>query len=602
MRRKVFVNLIVICLLTFPIYAIKAENDDVPLIFSISLLTPNLNEELVNLGLLIESQLPKIGIGVNYNDITGLSNIAPRTWKYLYIDFDYIPTYGEGGYDILLFVRNWGIDWDPTGVYDTGFWTPTMITNFYQYCNPAYDNLLIHYLSELNQTQHIEYGKQMQEVLYEDLPSIAIIYPRALYGFKENLVGIDAQLLNVGRDRYEYWDDPEDHIIKYAVPTKLEGNNSFIQESLYDKIWMQGIYGSLYQREQQTKLWIPQIATNISFSEDNRDITVTLNPNAKFSDGSLVLAEDVEYSYELHKTISVGSTSFAYYSHWLGPNSISSIGTNIVTFNLTDTNPYVYDFLSCGIIDKSAVQPIISMYGYDIFNEAPFTGNVTNVLVKSCGPFMLDTYNQTEGTIKLIPNPYYGDMVNCSSPLLEELHFVYVPGKDAALSELITGSVDIIDACYDPLLSDLEPAGIEGILVKTPQYIELALNMKHPVFGTGELTPPGTPEAAIYVRKAISYAIPRTLIVDQICEGLAVPASSPCPDLSPVHDEYLEPYTYDLELAREYMDFNWKTVTSPTPSNTNGTNTIGESWIIVVSLMSVIGLAIIQTSKKSKSG
>ena len=50
------------------------------------------------------------------------------------------------------------------------------------------------------------------------------------------------------------------------------------------------------------------------------------------------------------------------------------------------------------------------------------------------------------------------------------------------------------------------------------------------------------------------------------------------------------------------MDFNWKTVTSPTPSNTNGTNTIGESWIIVVSLMSVIGLAIIQTSKKSKSG
>jgi len=364
---------------------------------------------------------------------------------------------------------------------------------------------------------------------------------------------------------------------------------------------MQGIYGSLYQREQQTKLWIPQIATNITFSEDKRDITITLDPNAKFSDGSQVLAEDVEYSYELQQTISVMSTSFAYYNNWLGTkNSVSSVGSNIVTFNLTDTNAYIYDFLSCGIIDKSAVQPIISTYGYNIFNEAPFTGNVSDVLVKSCGPFMLDTYNQTEGTIKLTPNPYYGDMLSCSSPLLDELQFVYVPGKDTALSELIVGSVDIIDACYNPFLTDLEPAGIEGIPVKTPQYIELVINMRHPVFGTGELTPPGTPEAAKYVRKAISHIIPRTILANQICEGLAVPAASPCPDLSPVHDDVLEPYTYDIKLAQEYMDFNWKTVTSPTPSNTNGTNTIGEPWIIVVSLMSILGLIFTQKNRKNR--
>jgi len=58
----------------------------------------------------------------------------------------------------------------------------------------------------------------------------------------------------------------------------------------------------------------------------------------------------------------------------------------------------------------------------------------------------------------------------------------------------------------------------------------MSVNMKHPVIGTGELTPLGTPLAAKYLRKAISHACPREVIVDQILDGLGAPATTAIPD------------------------------------------------------------------------
>jgi len=598
MKRKEIGCLLVLCIIVFPINMIEVQSDDIPQIFSISLLTPNASHTIYHLAMLMENQFPKIGIGVDFHSTTSWANIAPRTWDYPLIDFDYIPTYDEGGYDLLFLGRTMDLDWDPTGLFDTS-WSPGLgITNFYQYVNPVYENLLDNYLSDLNPENHTYFGKQMQAILYEDLPSIALIYNRLLYGFKEGLEGIDSLLMSIGKERYEYWNDASDNIIKFAIPTNLKENNTFIQEENYDKLWMQGIYGSLFQREQITRLWEPQIAADIFFSEDNMNITVILDSEAKFSDGSPVLAEDVEYSYELHLTPAVGSTSYSKLSKWLASNdSVSSVGSDIVTFNLTQTNAFVHNLLTYGIIDKSDVQPAISTYGYSIFDEEPLTGNVSDVLVKSCGPFKLDSINYTESTVKLIPNSYYGELANYTSPLLDELNFMFVSGKDTAVANLLSGYVDIVDAKYFPKIADFFPSGVEGILVKAPTYFEIAVNMRHPVFGTGELTPLGTPESAKYVRKAISHAIPRTIIVSEIMEGLAKQATTPCPDSSPVYDDSLKHYVYDLDLARWYMEHNWDL---PDPTTTTGdpTTTVGDTWMLSLTLLSLVGLTVIQSIKR----
>ena len=132
---------------------------------------------------------------------------------------------------------------------------------------------------------------------------------------------------------------------------------------------------------------------------------------------------------------------------------------------------------------------------------------------------------------------------------------MYISGKDNAVAELIAGNIDIMDAQYFPVLADFEGvSGVEGVLVKDPAHQEMSMNLRHPVMGTGELTPVGTAEAAKNIRKAISHAVPRETIVEEILEGIGGLGVIPCPDSVVGFDDTLEPYAYDLDLAIDFVE------------------------------------------------
>ncbi|MEE9409460.1 MAG: ABC transporter substrate-binding protein, partial [Candidatus Heimdallarchaeota archaeon] len=243
--------------------------------------------------------------------------------------------------------------------------------------------------------------------------------------------------------------------------------------------------------------------------------------------------------------------------HLQNNSSIEVIDTDTIEFHLNTSYIFSSNLLSLGIIDKSTVEPLIDTYGYSVFEELPLTGNVNDSLVKSCGPFILEEFDPINSIVKLIPNPYWKELSAMEdNVLLEAFYIKYVSGRDKAISELIAGNVDLIDANYYPKLSDFEGvSGIEGVLVKVPSYEEIAVNMMHPVIGTGELTPVGTAEAAKCIRKAISHAVPRQIIVDEILEGFGAPGITPYPDSVIAFDlNSLEPYAYDIDLAIDYME------------------------------------------------
>ncbi|MCG3255973.1 MAG: hypothetical protein H7646_07875 [Candidatus Heimdallarchaeota archaeon] len=201
---------------------------------------------------------------------------------------------------------------------------------------------------------------------------------------------------------------------------------------------------------------------------------------------------------------------------------------------------------------------------------------------------MIDNYSTTN--VKLIQNPYWNNLnsSNGFQPKLTDLHFIYYGvGRDSVIADLIAGTIDFYDPgfgifCY----AEFSYNYLEGEIVKSLKNQELALNMKHPIFGTGELTPVGTPAAAKAVRKAISHAIPRDVIVDYIYEGLAYPGVSPVPKGCIGFDQSLEPYAYDLDLAIEHMqDAGYDRSVIPCPTVTTS------GFTIIVWLFAVIGLA-----------
>ncbi|NPD87475.1 MAG: hypothetical protein HGN29_02045 [Asgard group archaeon] len=565
MKTKFDIFILILILLTPNfLLGVQGQNPD-PVIY-INFLTPNTNPARIQWANLIEQEIAKIGINVSFEDLTGWGNIAPRTWAYpVGVEYDHIPTFEDGGYDVLFVGWLWDLDGDLASMYETTAIIP-LGDNYYQYSNPTYDAIFEQYLTSVDFTERMSNSHQLQAIIYEDLPAIGIIYRGDLFGFKEGLTGIDNLLLSTSNYRIEYWDDPDDNIIKYGIPSDLSEPNIFGAESFYDKQWMSQVYGCPLKRAQGTHGWEPEVAeslyTEFNLVAGTQTVEMKLDPLAKFSDGEEVIPEDIVYSYQMHMTPLSGSADYSTMVYWFGDNSSIAVDAdtgNVAGGNVTFEMTGIYNFweylYNIPILDKSDVEPRINARGWGILDIMPFSVADVNgdgaALVKSCGPMMLTAFDIVNSVVKLEPNPYWlGDPVD-----LDEFYLAFISGKDSAVASLIDGTIDIMDAQFFPDWTDFEGVtGIEGVLVTNLRHGELSINMKHPVLGTGELTPVGTPEAAKKVRHAISHCIPRQTIVDDILNGLGFPAVSTMPDGCVDFDNSLTPYTYDISLATTLME------------------------------------------------
>lgn len=602
MKNQKILFVIFLSLILLPIstnLSISEDSEEVNIVFSVNFFS--FSPSVISpWGLIMELNLPKIGMGVDFHNSTLREYIALRTWNYpIGIEYDHVPTYEEGGYDILFNRFYWDLDPDIIGKFDALTLSNFPNPNFYQYVNPEYDEKLTQYMSEFNQTLKDYYFQELQGILYEDQPAIGVIYGKELYGRRTTIMGVDWDLLCDSSHRPELWNDTDDQIITYAIGGDLDVPSAFLldkypsHQSLdnSDAKWMNAVYGKLFQREQTTHYWEPEIALDFSISSDLRNYTIYIDPNAKFSDGSQVLAEDIQYSYELLMTPSVNSPEYNKLLNWFSTNqSIEIVDTQTINFNFSKYCYKPLQVLSEGIIDKSDVEPLIAAHGYSIFSEAPLSANVRDSLVKSCGPFKLELYEPMNNQkIKMVPNIYWNNLTSSggNNPFLKEYYHTYIRSKDATVAALADNLVDIVDCFYWSTQEDYKNnPDIQYVLAKSGFIDDMSINMRHPIIGTGELTPVGTPEAAKLIRKAISHAVPRAALVEHRFHGLATPGTSVIGDICVGYNKSLEPYSYDLEQAIEYMEQAGYGVRITTPIKTSFTSLL----MMTIGLTTIIGI------------
>ncbi|MHA2253515.1 MAG: ABC transporter substrate-binding protein, partial [Candidatus Kariarchaeaceae archaeon] len=93
----------------------------------------------------------------------------------------------------------------------------------------------------------------------------------------------------------------------------------------------------------------------------------------------------------------------------------------------------------------------------------------------------------------------------------------------------------------------------------------MAINMDHPIIGTGidsslgKEDPSKAEDAARYIRQAISHAVPREYIINNIhcslCRNeFAIRGATLWPELAVGYDTSLKPYEYNLTRAKELME------------------------------------------------
>ena len=137
----------------------------------------------------------------------------------------------------------------------------------------------------------------------------------------------------------------------------------------------------------------------------------------------------------------------------------------------------------------------------------------------------------------------------------------------------------------------------------------MAFNMRHPVFGTGTDTPLGKQDpskatlAAKYVRQAISHAIPRQLIIDQLLYGYGKPGITSA--VTPAMDGFntaLTPHDFNLTESRlllQQAGYFPTPVSTPSFIDAYGIYLIGA---LVAAVVALAGVFVLKTRRRPAVG
>ena len=111
MKRAGLVFFLSLMLLNSSLCAIGAKEPQYEPLFLIYLISPNISAAQNQCTLLVENQLHRIGIET-FTESTSYfpGDFAIRVWDYPLIDYDYIPTHVEGGYDVVFVGWSWDFD------------------------------------------------------------------------------------------------------------------------------------------------------------------------------------------------------------------------------------------------------------------------------------------------------------------------------------------------------------------------------------------------------------------------------------------------------------------------------------------------------------
>ncbi len=309
----------------------------------------------------------------------------------------------------------------------------------------------------------------------------------------------------------------------------------------------------------------PALAESWTISEDGSKYTFKLKKGVFFHDdlcfaggkGREFKAEDVRYSFERLATQHADNAMFAatiknllkganeYYLASVSKKpdfefeGVKVIDEYTVEFNLTAPSSsflYILANPSLSIFPKEA---------YEMYGNQTKTGT---------GPFMFASHSNEKLVLIKNPNYHRKDTLGNQLPFIDSLVFNFISSKKSELEEFQNGNLDIIVGLPSESIKDVVEKQITDFQNRPPKFIldrspELAtqyyeFNTAVKVFKDKK------------VRQAISYAIDRDRIVDEILKGEAygpgIYGITP-PSLKNYDVTSIKGYKQDKVLARKLL-------------------------------------------------
>ncbi|NPC92182.1 peptide-binding protein [Bacillus sp. WMMC1349] len=283
------------------------------------------------------------------------------------------------------------------------------------------------------------------------------------------------------------------------------------------------------------------LAEEVKQSKDGLTIDAKLKKGVKFHDGKEMTADDVVFSFSIPLSDDYDGERGAAFKPL---KSVKKTGKYSVQFKLKYSDPEFYNdaLTSFAVLPKHILKDVpISKLGEHEFNRKNPIGT---------GPFKFKEWKQGQ----YIKVEAFDDYFN-GRPHLDSITYKIIPDSNAALSQLKGGDIDyfVIQAGPDYKTAESFP----NVKIETDlglNYSYIGWNQKNKLFKDKK------------VRQALTHAINRQAIVDQILDGDGKIANIPESPLSwnyPKDHDKFKTFDYDPEKAKKMLkEAGW--------SDTNG--------------------------------
>ncbi|MBJ7287838.1 ABC transporter substrate-binding protein [Williamsia sp.] len=280
------------------------------------------------------------------------------------------------------------------------------------------------------------------------------------------------------------------------------------------------VFDTLIRYDRATLTPRPSVATGWEVSADGRTVRVDLRDDVYFHSGRRLTSADVAYVIERYAANSSASQLQA------AAATITSVDTSMpfrVVLGLAYPLVNLFDlFEFMLLVDRESEEGLTA--GTEFVGTGPFRFSAREVGVR----------------LELVGNDRYWN----GPPLLDGITFRVVRDSSALLTSVRVGQTDLVlDAAPGQLrrFSDRERFSVQSEDVYDVAYY-VGVNVADPALSNKTL------------RQAISYAVDRDRIVDEVLEGRGSASSTPWSTSSPAYSEQASRrYSRDLDTARRLL-------------------------------------------------
>jgi peptide/nickel transport system substrate-binding protein len=271
----------------------------------------------------------------------------------------------------------------------------------------------------------------------------------------------------------------------------------------------------------------PRLASSYEFSEDRRRLIFRLRRDVFWSDGVQVTAHDVKATFGAQI-----DPKLAWASRHLKEriDSVEVIDDYTAVYHFNEVYPYQLMDANDG--------PILPKH---ILDSAPpeEIGAIPIAELPTNGPFRVELWVRGQ-SLTLVPyDRYYEE----GKPYLDKVVFKIIPDQVTLLTQLKSGEINCMES--------LPPSEVKGLKESHPNLLVFDFPTRnYNYIGWNAARPPFDNRS---VRRAMTIAINRKLIIDNLCYGFAEECVSPFVPMIWAYKPDINALPFDPELARKLL-------------------------------------------------